>query len=382
MSAVEDARGVVLRHYGQAIGQPVETVTTPALLLDLPVARRNIQRMAEAMAPLPATLRPHVKAHKSPDLALLQARSGARGFSTATVWEAVILAEVGLDDLFVVNTVTGPSKVRRLMQLAQDRRVLVAVDSLDNATDLSREAARAGVTLGVLIEIDTGMRRGGLDDPILAAELARRLADLPGLRVEGVTGYEGHCSLEADVARRTVLQRAAMEVLRSAVGAIVEAGVACPIVSAGGTRTWWLTAATDGITEIQAGTYVLMDQFHAGVEGGFEPALRVLTTVISRARDRLIVDAGSKSVADPELAAIAGQALLNLGFDEEHGRFAAPPDGDLSVGDVVQLLPGYAPSTVNLYDAYHVIADGVVVDIWPVIPRGPGHHGLAACTSL
>jgi len=378
MSLIQEARDLARRDYGRAVGQPVERVTTPALLLDLPAARRNIARMSVGMAALPAALRPHVKGHKSPDLALMQARAGAQGFSTATVWEAVILAEAGLDDLFVVNTVEGEAKLRRLAQLARDRIVHVAVDNLDNAQRLSRAASAAGAALGVLIEIDTGMRRAGLTDPAAAAELAKRLADLPGLRFEGVTGYEGHCSLEDDVGRRTTKQRAAMALLLSAVAAIETAGVPCPIVSAGGTRTWWLTAATPGISEIQAGTYALMDQFHSGVEGGFEPALRVLTTVISRSPDRIIVDAGSKSVAAPDLTALLGHDLANLGFDEEHGRFATPSDGSLALGDVVQLLPGYAPSTVNMYDAYHVVEDGQVVDIWPIIPRGPGHHGLAA----
>jgi D-serine deaminase-like pyridoxal phosphate-dependent protein len=119
-----------------------------------------------------------------------------------------------------------------------------------------------------------------------------------------------------------------------------------------------------------------MDRFHSGIEGGFEPALRVLATVISRSPERIVVDAGSKSVAAPELTALAGQDVANLGFDEEHGRFAPPPD--VALGDVVQLLPGYAPSTVNIYDCFHVIEDGVVIDVWPVVPRGPGHHGLAA----
>jgi D-serine deaminase-like pyridoxal phosphate-dependent protein len=307
----------------------------------------------------------------------MQAEAGARGFSTATVWEAAILAQAGLDDLFVVNTIAGPAKMRCLANLARDRRILVAVDDLGNATDLSREAVAAGSALGVLIEIDTGMRRAGLTDPAQAAELAQRLAELPGLRFEGVTGYEGHCSLEDDVPRRIAKQRAAMEILLSAVAAIEAAGVACPIVSAGGTRTWWLTAATPGVTEIQAGTYLLMDRFHSGVEGGFESALRVLSTVISRSPERIIVDAGNKSIADPSQVAIAGYDLENLGFDEEHGRFTPPADGSLAIGDVVQLLPGYAPSTVNMYDAYHVLEDGVIIDIWPVIPRGPGHHGLA-----
>ena len=218
MTLLAETRDRVRRQYGQAIGRPVAAVTTPALLLDLPAARRNMERMAAGMAGLPASLRPHVKGHKSPDLALLQAQAGARGFSTATVWEAAVLAEAGLDDLFVVNTVAGPAKIALLAALARERRILVAVDDLANARDLSRAAQEAGATLGVLIEIDTGMRRAGLDDPALAAELARRLAELPGLRVEGVTGYEGHCSLEDDVARRTVKQRAAMELLLAAVG--------------------------------------------------------------------------------------------------------------------------------------------------------------------
>jgi D-serine deaminase-like pyridoxal phosphate-dependent protein len=374
---LDETRDLVHRRYGQSIGQPVETVPTPALLLDLPAARSNIQRMADGTAALPAALRPHVKGHKSPELAAMQREAGARGFSTATAWEAVVLAEAGFDDLFVVNTVAGPAKMRILAELARERRVLVAVDDRDNAADLARAATDAGSVLGAMIEIDTGMRRAGLTNPVAAADLARRLDDLPGLRFEGVTGYEGHCSLEDDVAQRTVKQRAAMDVLLAAVAAIEDAGVPCPIVSAGGTRTWWLTADTPGVTEIQAGTYVLMDRFHSGIEGGFEPAAQVLTTVISRSPDRVVFDAGNKSVAAPELTVIAGHDLENVRFDEEHGIFAAPADGSLVVGDVARLLPGYAPSTVNMYDAYHVVEDGEVVDIWPIVPRGPGHLGLA-----
>ena len=376
MGLIDDTRDDVRRRYGSAVGRPLTEVVTPALVLDLPAAERNIRRMADAIASLPATLRPHVKTHKSPDLALRQAAAGARGFSTATVWEAMVLAEAGLDDLFVVNVVEGPAKIAALAALARERRVLVAVDALANAERLSRAAVAAGATLGVLVEVDTGMRRCGLADPAAVAGLAARLVGLPGLRLEGLTGYEGHCSLEDDVARRAVKQRAAMGVLLAASDALRAAGLPCPIVSAGGTRTWWMTAATPGVTEVQAGTYVLTDRFHSGVEGGFEPALGVLTTVLSRHPDRIVVDAGSKSVADADRAAIAGHDAANLGFDEEHGRFAALPGGP-EPGDAVTLLPGYAPSTVNMYDAYHVTSGNMVVDVWPVVPRGPGHHGLA-----
>ena len=109
-----------------------------------------------------------------------------------------------------------------------------------------------------------------------------------------------------------------------------------------------------------------------------EPAATVLTTVISRSPRFVILDAGNKSVAAPDLTVIAEHDLENVRFDEEHGVFAAPADGAIAVGDVVRLLPGYAPSTVNMYDAYHVIENGEVVDIWPIVPRGPGHHGLVS----
>lgn len=371
------ARERVRTAYGRSIGLELASVTTPALVLDLPALKRNLARMAGALDGGPVAIRPHVKAHKSPDIACLQADAGARGFSTATVWEACVLAEAGLDDLFVVNTIAGPARLRRVAGLARDRRVIVAVDDAGAAESLSAAATSAGSTLGVAIEIDTGMDRAGLDDPALAPALARRIIELPGLRFEGLTGYEGHCSREDDVPARTLLQRAAMDRLLGAADAIRGEGIDVPIVSAGGTRTWWLTAGTPGVTEIQAGTYALMDRFHAGIKGGFEPALRVLATVISRPPGRLIVDAGSKSMVNPQQSAILGHEDLAVKvFDEEHGVFLRPSAGP-RIGDVLELLVGYAPSTVNLYDAYHVVEDGRVVDIWPIVPRGPGHHGLA-----
>jgi D-serine deaminase-like pyridoxal phosphate-dependent protein len=361
--------------YGGAIGRRSDELPTPVLLLDLPAARRNIARMAAGIAERHSAIRPHIKVHKSPDLSRLQVEAGAIGLSVATAWEAVVMAAAGIDDLFVVNTVAGADKLRALAELARDRRVLVAVDEPANAREVAAAAHAAGSELGLLVEVDTGMDRCGVDTPEAAAALARVVAALPGARLEGVTGYEGHCSLEDDVARRTVLQREAMNRLLAARDAIDAAGLPCPIVSAGGTRTWWLTAATDGVTEVQAGTYVVMDAFHSGLEGGFEHAVHVGTTVISRAPGRLIVDVGSKTVAAPELSTLVGLDVPVLRFDEEHGIFEAtspePP-----VGTFLRLVPGYGPSTIASFDAFHVTEDDRVVDVWPVIPRGPGHAGL------
>lgn len=368
----------VRREYGGAVGRHRSEVVTPALILDLPAAKRNIAHMAERLLTMPAKIRPHIKVHKSPDLSRLQVEAGAIGLSVATVWEAIVLVDAGLDHIFVVNTVAGPDKLRALAELARRADVMVAVDDSTNAETLSDAARATGSELGVFIELDTGMDRCGVDSPDEALALARRLGQLPGLRFMGLTGYEGHCSLTPEKELRHEKQRAAMEMMVQTADLIAADGIACPILSAGGTATWDWTAADPRITEIQAGSYVVMDVFHGAMVGDFENSLFVAATVISRRPDRLVLDAGNKSIGAPALARIVGHDLVNHRFDEEHGIFVADASTALRVGDAVELVPGYAPATVNWYDAFHVVEDDVVVDIWPVIPRGPGHHGLIA----
>jgi D-serine deaminase-like pyridoxal phosphate-dependent protein len=366
----------VRRMYGGAIGKRREELVTPALLLDVAAARRNIEKMAERMRALPAELRPHVKVHKSPELARMQVEAGAIGVSTATVWEAIVMVRCGLGGVFVVNTVAGPEKLAALAAIAREAEVMVAVDELGNAAEIAAAARAAGSTVGVLVELDTGMDRAGVDTTDDAVALAGRLADLDGLRLLGLTGYEGHCSLTPERELRHEREQTAMSFLVDTADALRAAGLPCPVVSAGGTATWDWTASFPGVTESQAGSYVVMDKFHGAMVGDFEHAVTVLATVISRPPDRVIVDAGNKSVGAPALASIVGHDLPSFRFDEEHGIFAASSDAGLRVGEVVGLVPGYAPGTVNWYDAYHVVEDDRVVDIWPVIPRGPGHGGL------
>jgi D-serine deaminase-like pyridoxal phosphate-dependent protein len=376
VEVIQETRDRVRRAYGSAIGRNRLDLITPALILDLPAARRNIAKMADRLATMPAKLRPHIKVHKSPELARMQVDAGAIGISTATVWEAIVMVRSGLDSIFVVNTVAGREKLAALAAIARDAEVMVAVDDAHNSADIAAAARAAKSTLGVVIEIDTGMDRAGVDTPEQAVELARRIATMDGIKLLGVTGYEGHCSLTPDRDLRAEKQRVAMSLLVDSAERIKAAGLPSPIVSAGGTATWDWTAATPGVTEIQAGSYAVMDNFHAPMAGDFEKALTVLATVISRPPDRVIVDAGNKSLGAPALTTIRGHDLTPLRFDEEHGVFIADATYPLHVGDVVELVPGYAPGTVNWYDAYHVVDGDRVVDIWPVIPRGPGHGGL------
>ena len=374
--AIQEARDRVKRAYGSAIGRHRRDLVTPALILDLPAARRNIAKMAERLKTMPAKIRPHIKVHKSPELARLQVDAGAIGLSTATIWEAIVMVRSGLDSIFIVNTLAGREKLAALAEIAREAEVMVAVDDPQNTADIAAAARTAGSEVGVLIEVDTGMDRAGLDTPEQAVELARRVAGMEGLELMGVTGYEGHCSLTPERDLRASRQRVAMSTLVDAAERIRAAGLPCPIVSAGGTATWDWTATTHGVTEIQAGSYAVMDNFHFPMAGDFEKALTVLATVISRPPDRVIVDAGNKSLGAPALSTMRGHDLKAMRFDEEHGLFIAEPDYPLHVGDVVELVPGYAPGTVNWYDAYHVVEGDRVVDVWPVIPRGPGHGGL------
>jgi D-serine deaminase-like pyridoxal phosphate-dependent protein len=265
-----------------------------------------------------------------------------------------------------------------LAELARDRRILVAVDEAPNAAAHSAAAVKAGSTLGIMVEVDTGMDRCGADTAQDALAVARQVMDLPGLRMEGITGYEGHCSLTLDNDLRHERQQEAMKFFTGVADQLEAEGIPCPIRSAGGIATWNWTAGYPGLTEIQAGTYVVMDNYHGQMVPGFEHSLTIQATVISRQSGKVIVDAGNKSVAAPTDVTMVGHDEVTVfRFDEEHGIFSASGGSPLAVGDSVALVPGYSPTTVNWYDAFHVVRDDVVIDIWPIIPRGPGHHGLA-----
>lgn len=377
-AAIQEAYGRARSSYGSSIGRQWQDIATPALLLDLAALRRNIARMSDQIAAAPADLRPHIKVHKSPEIAKMQLAAGAIGVSTATVWEAVVMARSGVDQVLIVNTLAGRAKMRTVAHLAKDSTVLVAVDSSSQADALSSAAAEANSSVGILIEVNTGMDRAGVDTPGEARELARHISRLAGVTLNGLTGYEGHCALTRDHEQRVQRQRAAMQVLLQVAAVLRDDGFPSEVISAGGTATWKYTAWTPGITEIQAGSYALMDEFHRSMAPEFDQALFVGTTVISRRQGRAVLDAGSKSLATTELARLRSPEGELLRFDEEHAICAASGTDALPLGASIQLVPGYAPSTVNLYDVYHVMENDTIVDIWPILARGPGHGGLNA----
>ncbi len=365
----------VLELYRPDLGRLREELATPTLLLDLAVLRANLAFMGDNMRDVPTALRAHVKVHKSPHIARLQMEYGATGVGCATVWEAIVMARAGIDDVFVINEVVGAERVRALALLAREASVKTAVDDVAQVDALSRAAVAAGSTIGILVDVDEGMHRCGVASPDEALIVARRAADAPGLQFLGLTGYEGHCSLEFDATKRTAMAREAMAYFTGVAEHLAANGLPSEIVTAAGTGTWEVTSRYPGITEIQPGSYATMDGHHRGLDARFGWAVTVLATVISRRSDRVVLDAGSKTVGASH-GVLAAPPLATYRFDEEHSTFLADSSCALRVGDTVEIRCNYTPFAISYFEAYHVIEGGRVVDIWPVLPRGPESRWL------
>jgi len=260
-------------------------------------------------------------------------------------------------------------------------RVMAGVDR-----DFGGEAfPAAGTRIGVLVEYDVGLHRSGTRTHAQAIELARHITRQPGLALRGLLGYEGHCMLEPNRELRIEKARAANDALIALVDAFERERLETEIVAAGGLGTWDITGANPRITEIHAGSYIFMDAFHRNLVPGFEVALTVLGTIISRAGEGAVIDVGRKAIGIdrtlPEVVGGAATVRYEHGehfIHEEHTALVLDGSSSLDVGDRVELMSGYAPTTVNFYDIYYVVEDGRIVDVWPIEARygrataGPG----------
>ena len=324
-------------------------LTTPALLIDAALLEENLATMAKA---LPGDrLRPHVKAHKCTALARRQAAHGHRGFTCATLREIEGLAAAGLgEDLLLANEVLDVPRLRGLRAL--DARITLAVDSPETVA----AAAAAGVR-EVLVDVNVGLPRCGC-----APERAGHIADLArssGLEVRGVMGYEGHLQLVDDRSEREAATGEAMRKLAAA-----HAAVGGPIVSAGGTGTYDCNSVA---TEIQAGSYALMDTTYAKLGLPFRPTLSLLATVISVSPDYAVADCGLKALGmDHGNPTIEGDKVWFC--SDEHVTFA--PESPLRPGARIRLLPAHVDPTVAYHEHIHLIFGDEVLETWNVDLRG------------
>jgi D-serine deaminase-like pyridoxal phosphate-dependent protein len=350
-----------------------EEIPTPALLLDLAALDRNITRMAAFFAGGTCRLRPHVKAHKTLEIARRQLAAGScSGLTCATVSEAEMVAPI-CDDLLLANEIVSASKCERVAALARRTRITVAVDSLAGLDALSQAARAGGVRVGVLVDVNVGQNRCGVEPGEAALTLARRAVQSGALDLRGVMGYEGHLQPVRDRAERESRTRHAMQGLVHTAAQFRAAGFPSDVVSAGGTGTYDISGRVEGVTEIQAGSYALMDTDYSGVGVPFEAAFSVLGTVISRpSRERCVADCGHKASSKdhgyPAVRGIDGAEVTAL--NDEHATIALPAGANIAVGDLIELLPSHTDPTINLHDVFYVVDGDRVIDVWPIGARG------------
>ena len=353
------------------VARPVSTpavLSTPALVVDLDVFEANVAAMAELLRGTGKKVRPHVKTHRTPELARRQLGGQVVGVTCATVGEAEAMVAAGIDDVLVANEVVDEAKLARLAALARGARVAVAVDDPEGVARLARQADAAGATVDVLIDVDVLLHRCGVAGPDEAVTLAQAVGREHALRLRGLMGYEGR--IRRDVPDRASVIAGAYGALAAARDGLRAAGFAVEVVSAAGTSTLREALGDPTITEIQAGVYAVMEPQLLDLDLPFRCAVAVRGTVISRHGDRFVLDVGRRAVGmeygPPQPI---GLDATDIAVSDEHTRITTP-DPLPALGSHVDMVPGQIRTTFNLHDRVWATRGGQVVDCWPVSARG------------
>jgi D-serine deaminase-like pyridoxal phosphate-dependent protein len=360
-----------------------DEIPTPALLLDLDRFERNLARMAAHTRTTGKAIRPHAKTHKCPEIARRQIAAGALGVACAKLGEAEVMARAGIRGLLVTTEVVPPASVHRLMRLlGQAPDTMVVVDNAENVPALARAATAAGVTVNVLIDVEVGTRRTGIEPGPPALALARAVLASSALRLRGLQGYAGHCAHVIGWDARRAASHAALAPLLETRALLEASGIPVEIVAGASTGTYDIDCELPGLTELQSGSYCVMDLDYRRIGGrgterfaDFEMALTVVATVVSvPAPDRAIVDAGLKAFSTdkpfpPEAVERPG---VEYGFaGDEHGRLTvSDPDRRVRLGERIEFFPPHCDPTFNLYDRVYAVRGPKVEDVWQVAARG------------
>ena len=349
-----------------SVGQRLEEVDTPALVLDLDAFENNLNTL-NASVQNKVRVRPHAKTHKCPEVAKRQIALGAVGMCCQKVSEAEAMVDGGVSDVLISNEVVGAPKLARLAELSRRAKIGVCVDNAENVRQLKGD-------LDVYIEIDVGMRRCGVPPGAPAVALAREIVK-SGLRFGGLQAYHGRAQhIRSMEERHAVIETAAQHVQHTK-RLLKEAGIDCPIVTGAGSGTFMLEVEAGAWDEIQCGSYAFMDVDYAKNEWAaplprFEHALFVLSTVMSRpSAEVAIVDAGLKaSSVDSGMPGVWQKELRYTHASDEHGwvEGKSPP----ALGEKLLLVPGHCDPTINLYDWYVCVRRGRVEALWAITARG------------
>jgi D-serine deaminase-like pyridoxal phosphate-dependent protein len=338
-------------------------IDTPALLVDLDTMERNLTKMARFFAAGPTRLRPHYKNHKSPALARRQIGAGAIGMTCATLREAEALISNDITDILISSELAGDRKIERFADLARQADVKAVVDNPNVVSAIGAVGRAKRQRLSVLVNVNVGQNRTGARPAEPVLELARRVL-AEGLFLRGLMGYEGHVAHQVEGPEKEAAYDQAMGTLMTCCCLLRENGIPVEIVSTGGTGTYHLTPRFPGITEFQAGSYLVMDTEYSNTCKDFEPALTVLGTVISKTEgERVVVDAGLKSISGEHgLPVVKGREGLRVRkLNAEHGIIdILDSSTPVDVGDLIELWAQYSDATVNLHDRMYGVRNGMV----------------------
>ena len=372
----------------QPAGTPAEELDTPALVVDLGIMEQNIAVLHGAVGGSvggstggQVRVRPHVSCHGCPEIARLQLAAGnnSGGVAVGSLGEAEAFAgggddSPGIDDILIAGRVVTAAKIRRLVELAGQISLSVAVDNPRNVEDLAGAAQAAGVSLGVLVDIDAGYGFGGVAPGRDAVDLARKVVDAPGLSFDGIMAYEGPLAM-TDRDELAAETRGRLQPVLDTRGDLEQAGIEVATVSAGSTYSYDVVSQLSGVTEVQAGVYALMDAETLRIRPEFQPAAKILATVISHpVAGRAVVDSGHKTTGPdfgvPVLEGFPGAVASR--FSAEHGilDLDGPATEQLMPNDKVHLVPYNLALCVNQYDYIRAVRDGKLVGYWRVAGRG------------
>jgi len=348
-----------------------DQIETPALLVDMDFLEANIKKMADYFEGKKIRLRPHFKTHKSPFIAHMQINSGAKGITCATLGEAEVLAAAGIRDILLANQIVDVRKINRLAALANNTRITVCADNAVAVEELSRAAQAHGSTVYVLVEIQVGMLRCGVDTKEETLALAKQIANSKGLVFDGFQAYAGNlCHLrDAEERERGVAE--AQEKLLDFKAYLESNDIPVKEISGSGTGLYNIPGSRDIWTEAQAGSYVFMDTDYGMLGLGFMNSLTVLTTVIHKRPGFAVADAGLKVCCQEKGAPVikGGLDVSVIRLCEEHGNLRDDND-QLSYLQRLEYIPSHCCSTANLHDNYYCVRNGMLEMVLPVAARG------------
>jgi len=355
---------------------------TPVAIVDLDIMERNISDMADFAKKVGVNLRPHIKTHKVPEIAMKQLKSGANGITCAKLGEAEIMINyIDVGDIFIANQIVGEEKIKRLINLSEKCKISVGVDSIDVAQPISDLAVKRGIRISAIIKVDVGLQRTGVPYGEPTVDLAKKIYKMKGIELCGIYTHEGHIygATGFDDVRNIGIESGKMMV--ETADMMKKAGFDTKVISVGSTPSAKITPTVQGITESRPGTYVFNDYYEIrlGVAEEKDCALTILATVISvPSDDRAIIDAGTKSFTSDKAQAFGVYGLIKGMPDiqlvrayEEHGVLKIDPSKTkLKVGDKVEVIPNHVCPAVNLFDELVGIKNDNVEEIWKVSARG------------